>query len=576
MIGLDTETQDGRCILICTPENFHLAGGFSGIVNWLLKQGSEFIAWNLTYDAQAIFSWLEPRQQWELARLGTTGVRGYYHSRAPSGGEFLVQWIPGKELYVKRGRYGKHLRIFDAYQFYGASLEVASQKYFGEGKQKLAGIDIENMAQALRERKEDVIRYCQQDARLAQILWERVQSPLEEIGAKTDRPLSPAYIAGHFFMRKHKRPSKKINDVFRRCYHGGRVELLRRGTFQDVSYYDINSAYPYWAAQLPDMRDLQVVIGSTPSADAVMGAYHVAISADASHHIGPVPVPHGVLVYPVGTFRTWVDRYTLESLEAQEYLADVSECVEFHPRPHISAPRLAFPAIPEMYALRKSRPELNLAIKLLLNGLYGKTAQTTHLWKIVHTLEECDLEEEGEYLQSVHRPGWYQNFAYASHITGGSRMQLYRAMLQRPESTIMAATDAIWTEFPIDLPLGQGLGEWKYEKISRMLAIMCGVYAELLAGKNNWRSWFRGFRTKESLITALRLDPEKSSLEVTCQLPITMLWSLKHDMPINLIDTYERQLNLNSDGKRYWPENLCANQLLSGNQSSEPYLVEEE
>jgi hypothetical protein len=450
-------------------------------------------------------------------------------------------------------------------------LNKAAKDFLGKQKNELP-IDITRMQEALNSINHDiVVEYCKQDALLAQELWDLVEDGLSQVGAEVDRPLSPAYIAGKFFLREHKRPSRHLNRLFRRSYRGGRIEMLRRGRHDAVFCYDIKSAYPSVAATLPDARDLTLVIDKEPHPDAVLGVYHVKVSTSPGEALGPVPIPGDVLTYPVGSFWTHVDLETLRMLLAFGWVEDIRESVEYHVAVHLSRPRLAFPQIPELYALRKN-PELNAACKWLLNGQYGKFAQTNRKYVLVEDLLEADLIEYGCYLRMIESSGWHQDFSYAAAITGGARSKLFRAMVKKSQSVIQVMTDCVWSTEKLDLNEGKELGQWEREDYQSIIPVMTGVYSYKY--ENEWHSHFRGFETKHDLKGLLeKAKYGDSELSVDCKLPIGILWSLQNGYTPNTIDTWQRKLDLNADIKRVWNNKATANTLLTEQEHSYPHIL---
>ena len=56
--GLDTETFQGRAVLICTPDNACYPKNWRDCWEFLDANGPDFICWNVSYDARAILAFL--------------------------------------------------------------------------------------------------------------------------------------------------------------------------------------------------------------------------------------------------------------------------------------------------------------------------------------------------------------------------------------------------------------------------------------------------------------------------------------------------------------------------------------
>lgn len=569
MQGMDTEAIDGKAILVCTPTEHLYSRGWLEILEWLSYRGRDYCCFNLRYDMQAIFAWMSADMQWKLARLNR------WESSCKS---VQIEWIPAKRCKIKI--FGRMIRFYDIYQFFRMSLDAAAKKYLGVGKHDLGHIDIANLQNHwhIERDREEVVKYCKIDAKRCEQLSDLLESGLKKVDAKFADPISSASLAARFFLRKKRiKLDRFVNAVFKNCYFGGRSECFRRGTMRNICAYDINSAYPYQAAKLPDFERLELVCGKEPHSDAQLASYYCKIRAN-NEHFGPVPVRSngGELYYPIGQFWAWIDLYTYQALMHENMIADCQEAYEYHLAPKYSDPGLLFPKIPEFYALRKNSIELNIAIKLLLNGLYGKTAQINKRWVLVEDILGADVIENGYYLHKEESPGWYQNFAIASHITGGARMQLYTELRKskNPENIVLVATDSIYTceNNSLDIKCSDDLGDWDQENYDEMLAIGCGVY--WLRNGEKTKSKVRGFRTKYDLQNSLQSSRNKYKIKIESQLPLSMLWALKNDSPINKIATFPREMDLNFDKKRVWkPKRMTRKQFLNSSNGSEPFWL---
>lgn len=559
-IGLDTETDNGKAVLMCTPDRHFEPKSLADFIQFLFNGNCDYyVCYNLQFDAQAGFAWTTKLNQWKLARLGKTVYNGY-----------TITWIPGKELTIQSLTDRKQKRcVYDVWQYYRHSLDEAARRFLGESKLE-HNFDIEKIGEQINDPKyrDEIIAYCKQDARLVERLWELLSDAFDALEVETKRPISPAYLAGTFFLRQQRAPNRRTNELFKRCYFGGRSELLQKGTFGKIHAYDIHSAYPSVARNLARYEDLELVSGKLPDETAMMGVYFVWVDIPENIHLGPIPVRNaqGLLTYPVGSFAAWVDMHTLKMLDDIGFLEDIIESHDLVPK--ASRVRTAFPGIEELYYRRKLEPQLNTAIKWLLNGLYGKTAQIDKRWLIVDDALEADLYEYGHYLYLQEKYGFYSNYAYASHITGGTRCQLYRAMTQNSKSIIMVATDGLYTSEKLLLPETDNLGDWEFETYDRMLSVSAGVYT---LGKDvDDYSYFRGFKTEHHLPSILLENETDSLIPIECGLPSTMLWSLRNDEPINKIGTWTRVLDINSDVKRNWIGHLKAGDLLDSIHMSNP------
>jgi hypothetical protein len=117
--------------------------------------------------------------------------------------------------------------------------------------------------------------------------------------------------------------------------------------------------------------------------------------------------------------------------------------------------------------------EQALIVKLCLNSLYGKTAQSVG--------------------HKNRRPP-FQNFFYAGAITSGTRAKILRA-IGRGEGVISIATDGLVTRERLNLPESKQLGDWEIIELLSHVQLGNGIYLSInREGKRVEKS--RGFGTK--------------------------------------------------------------------------------
>jgi hypothetical protein len=149
------------------------------------------------------------------------------------------------------------------------------------------------------------------------------------------------------------------------------------------------------------------------------------------------------------------------------------------------------------------------ALKLSLNSLYGKTAQSAGARK----------HKDGTWT----KPKWH-NSLWAGWVTAAVRSRLMSATRRNHTRLVAFETDAIFTMKPLDtVTIGEGLGEYEFTDIERILYIHSGVYYAL-QDDGLWRHKSRG----------MEIDKSKSAdywLEIFAQLPET---------PVTLTTTIRR------------------------------------
>jgi hypothetical protein len=133
-------------------------------------------------------------------------------------------------------------------------------------------------------------------------------------------------------------------------------------------------------------------------------------------------------------------------------------------------------------ALKAAGNPAQKALKLGLNSLYGKLAQSTGAREI-----------EGIW----RKPKWH-NVLWAGWVTAYTRAQIFNAVRKHRNELLAIETDAVFMVKPIDdtLAIGDRLGEWERTKFEQVLYINSGVYYTLSAGI--WRLKSRGIEADKS------------------------------------------------------------------------------
>jgi hypothetical protein len=253
------------------------------------------------------------------------------------------------------------------------------------------------------------------------------------------------------------------------AFFGGRFEHSVMGPIEGPVYgYDISSAYPYQLYQLPCLLHgkwkRHVHESGLSGSSAALVRYCFSNARLQSWAPFPFRDRHGSICYPsVGSGWAWLAEYQagkrhfagVEFIEAWVYHTDC-DC-----RP--------FGTVAEYYRQRAlvGKDAAGIVIKLFINSLYGKLAQSTGL------------------------SPQFQSWIWAGMVTAGTRAQLLDLMARAPRwSDILAvATDGIYSRVPLRCPkpvdtgtsdLAKPLGGWE-EKVypEGMFFLKPGIYFPL-------------------------------------------------------------------------------------------------
>lgn len=338
----------------------------------------------------------------------------------------------------------------------------------------------------------DMLRYNALENGIHERLMERLQEGLLsiEIGLKPGQWFGPGQVAQAWLsQRRHIPTAKQLSEIVpdwyldaaRKTYFGGWFELFAHGHIPGDSHeYDINSAYPYAIAQLPCLRhgtysygrngpgntrnrsSLCIVQGTVfaheaPGCDDVSAPYLLANGLPVGPPIGAMlhRTRKGNILRPTET-RGYFWLHELEAAQRAGLIARIDYENWFMYEPCDCAPPMA--EIADLYALRLEvgkNTALGKAIKLLINSVYGKFAQ------------------------SVGNPK-YGNPIYASLITAACRTMILDAIATHPkgaEDVIMVATDGVYFLSPHPtLRLSSNLGDWEHGIHTNLCLFKPGMY----------------------------------------------------------------------------------------------------
>jgi hypothetical protein len=427
----------------------------------LLESGRKYpyaihVGFALNYDVNMICKDLNDRELRRLKNDNHAWHRGY-----------RIHWYPGKWFSVSIPSQKLSLTLYDVFGFFQASFISACEKFLGKNDPL-----IEQIREGKRARgtftydllEGFVLPYWERELQLLVRLMESLRKDLVSAKLSITRWHGPGAVASKVFSTygiKHVKDDdipRAVNIAAQYAYAGGRFEQFRCGHYAgQVHEYDINSAYPYAIAQLPNLRKGHWEYTETFQPQS-FGVWHLEFDAtDRLRHLYVEPQPlycrsrHGLISYPNrvnGWY--WTPEAALVSGDAilggYVFIEDTEE------RP--------FAYIQEMYQQRKQwKTEGNSAeraLKLALNSQYGKMAQ-----RIGGTREKP--------------PTWHQ-LEWAGYVTSTTRAMLFGAVSQKPESIIAVETDAVFSTEPLNLNVGTELGQWEETLFDSITYIQSGFY----------------------------------------------------------------------------------------------------
>ena len=413
------------------PEHYSL---FSFSFNYDLTK----ILWELPNSALYRLFRPELRQ-----RLGREAYKGPHPVRWNDwvlnlqGSKFSVAWVPKGE---KKINVKSHV-IWDVFKFYqkkftGALLDwKVGNKAAVEAMQRMK----DKRHEFDQESREKVREYCFNECRYMATLARK----LDEAHAKAGLKLKNYFGAGSSasamlnkigikeYMTK---PPEELTQILAAAFFGGRFDHSMIGGYgKEIHSYDISSAYPYQCVLLPCLTHGQwLYTNQRRDIDSArLACIHYGLGDRTPRQVddmgwGPFPyrTKDGSICYPATSGGGWV--WKDEYLAAERYYGHVyfKEAWVYH----TDCDCQPFKDVPQFYLERLAigKEGAGIILKLAMNSLYGKTAQSVG-------------------------NGPFNNWVWAGNITSGTRAQIIDmlAQLRDPWDMLMVATDGIHSTVPL-------------------------------------------------------------------------------------------------------------------------------
>ncbi|NDF35990.1 MAG: hypothetical protein EB154_09145 [Nitrosopumilaceae archaeon] len=328
-------------------------------------------------------------------------------------------------------------------------------------------------------------------------------------------------------------------------FYGGRFELIQRGFIGECYLYDINSAYPYALTHCPNITNGKWFSGKKINPKATVGFFHIRAKIDYVVKIAPFPfrTKNNRIIYPVGEFETFVTLEEIKTVTGDPKIKyKILDSYQFIPNSDCSYPFKEF--IEKQYKkrmqLKSEDNHLERAIKIILNSMYGKTAQKVN-----------------------NQIGNIFNAIIASFITGFARAQLYKFVKEyHLESDVVAfATDSIACRTKILGLDSKKLGEMKLDKEATDAYFLSNGFYRL---NGVWKNRGIGYDSEKKV----EIEHQDTKVGSDGQLYITVKTTrsthIKSGIIYNKLDKigkieeYEKKINLNADRKRKWDSDLAS------------------
>jgi hypothetical protein len=409
-----------------------------------------------------------------------------------------IEYIPNKWLVVQNG--GKRIKIYDVIGYFQRAFVKTVEDYLGTDSPHY---QIIAEGKALRQQfthrdRELIVRYwTAEQAALVEVM-NQLRQDFHDAGVFPTSWHGPAASASAYFksigLAEHMAVMPDhIHKLSKLAYAGGRFEMFKAGYHHGKVYeYDLNSAYPAAMANLPSLAGgtWEHVTTFEPG---TFGLWHCVAAGNEWNNVKMYPLfvrdKRGILSWPSacdGWY--WTPEAELINFPEENL---IREGWVFRPVTDVKP----FADIPARYAerqrLKAEGKSAERALKLILNSVYGKTAQRV-----------------GWDPETGRPPTWHQ-LEWAGYITSYTRASMFLAMQQNPDAIIACETDAIFSTEPLNLPISKKLGDWSIDAFEEILYLQSGFYFAKNAdgtSVDKMRGFDRGSVSINDALSAIRRD----------------------------------------------------------------------
>ena len=321
----------------------------------------------------------------------------------------------------------------------------------------------------------ELLDYNANDALISRQYMMKLIRDFESLGATFKNTLASTAMSlfrNKYLLKKYYTHHPYVLKELFKGYYGGRTEAFSRGITGECYYYDFNSMYP--AAMLnefPDPSTLKIDYHNIDRVRHFEGISHVRVFCpDMKYPV--LPFRNGTkTIFPTGTFTGYYCHNELRYAVEQGYvIMDVYKSYYF-----LRTTPIFRNYVTDLYELRKkmklANDPMEVTVKLLMNGLYGKFAQSfigmddwVHKSQVtIEMIEECpDFEQLGDYYrfrQAEVKPAIYCFPELSAYVTAYGRIMLHRKIIETKPYYV--DTDSLMTTAKI--PHSLELGDLKLE-----------------------------------------------------------------------------------------------------------------
>lgn len=482
-VSVDGEatTKDGAYGLLATSQGFYIANR-QGLtteecLDFLLalptpknakkSEAPIYVGFAIDYDVNMILGDLPLKGQRddgtpipgtieELRKNGATYWRGY-----------RISYYHRKIFRVSRGK--RTFTLYDTWGYFQSSFERALLAWnipvpaiITEGKAARGSFHRWSMKKLREYNNAELAQHVQ--------LMNELRDAIDPLNLKVISWHGPAALAGYWLssnkVKKFQGDEQpNVQDAAGRAYFGGRIDVRGYGFVEPAYHFDIVSAYPSATRYLPDLSKLAWRRVRKLTGEQLYVA-RIRWSVPEGTIWPPFPWRNaqGSIRFPVEG-EGWYWKPEIEA--ARDMFGDCFEVLEAY----VATGKIEYPLrnlIEETFAhrakLKREGNPSHVPVKLILNSIYGKFAQTVGT-------------------------ATYHNLVWAGLITAHTRAKMMRAI---DEDTVLVMTDSLWSTKKPNVEESDALGGWEGGTEKRLAVAEAGLYQ---AWREDGEStiWQRGF-----------------------------------------------------------------------------------
>jgi len=403
-----------------------------------------------------------------------------WHEGRVRWNSYTIEWVPNKWFTIWCGK--RRVRIQDTFGFFQSSFVKSLDKWGFDPPAEIAEMK-ERRSRFSASMKRRIIDYCIEECRLLVALMDDVEQALDDVNVRLSSWVGAGSIASGLMNREKVKSHlvrddefpQEVQEALLTGYYGGRTELFLQGNFDRLWDYDISSAYPAAAINLPSLRDGQWKHITTYDPKHRHGLWLCRWNLPRNTTVTPFPFRRGTDIYYPYCGQGWY--HAIEVQQAKLTHPGKITVVEgwvFEP----ATDERPFAFLPAIYEQRKKLKADGhggeKVLKLGMNAIYGKLAQ--------------GYGYKG-------KPPPFQSYFWAGEITAATRARILSAARNAPNDLVMVATDGIFFRSEQDIALQPGLGGMELTLMDNVFVAQPGVYQATVDGEIFGRS--RGFFSRE-------------------------------------------------------------------------------